>query len=77
MVLTFAVVVLLSSTDDNGGFNGSSGGPYVFRDNVVAMHTESSSDVVSFEMLEDSEVQATRTRKRKMNEVEKTMEVAE
>jgi len=61
----------------NGGFKVSCGGPYIFRNKAVAMHIASENNAVSFEMLEDSEVQVTRTRKRKMSPLEKTKEVAE
>ena len=59
----------------NGGFSGSCGGPYVFRNKVVAFHTASENDVVDFEMLDEhKEVGG---RKRKKTILDKTKEVAE
>ena len=60
----------------NGGFSGSCGGPYVFRNKVVALHVASQSDTVDFEMLDEYEEVST-GRKRKKTMIEKTIEVAE
>ena len=59
----------------------SCGGSYVCGDTAASRghaYTPSASNAVSFEMLEDSEVQVTQNRKRKMDEViKKTMKVTE
>lgn len=59
----------------NGGFSGSCGGPYVFRNKVVAIHAASENDIVDFEMLD--EYKEVHGRKRKKSILDKTKEVAE
>eukprot|EP00339_Tiarina_fusa_P014072 CAMPEP_0117024420 /NCGR_PEP_ID=MMETSP0472-20121206/18142_1 /TAXON_ID=693140 ORGANISM="Tiarina fusus, Strain LIS" /NCGR_SAMPLE_ID=MMETSP0472 /ASSEMBLY_ACC=CAM_ASM_000603 /LENGTH=414 /DNA_ID=CAMNT_0004730855 /DNA_START=42 /DNA_END=1284 /DNA_ORIENTATION=+ len=60
----------------NGGFAGSCGGPYVFRNKVVALHVASENDAYDFEMLDDRVIE-TKNKKRKMSLAEKTKLVAE
>ena len=60
----------------NGGFLGSCGGAYVFRNKVVALHVASSNDIVDFKML-DEDMQVGTRRKRKKTLIEKAKEVAE
>jgi len=60
----------------NGGFSGSSGGPYIFRNKAVALHSNSANDAVAFEMLQEELIQDG-DKKRKLTFIEKTKEVAE
>jgi len=58
----------------NDGFRGSCGGPYIFRNKVVALHIDSANEPVDFEMLEE-EIKA--GRKRTMVKIDKVLAVAE
>ncbi len=63
----------------NGGFKGSCGGPYIFRNKAVALHVESHNDAYDYEMLEEQEEEEIQagTRSRKRTKLDRTLEVAE
>ena len=77
MEASVGIVNVKTLNFQNGGFPGSCGGPYIFRNKAVALHVDSISTTKTIEDLKNESTTTRMGKKRKLTMAEKTTKVAE